>query len=178
MQGRFALFSAMCVALCILWAPASQAFAEPRIFQASLTPEAALREREVTIEGLTVGIWSENPQRGLALGFVSGSTGKSSGFSWSFVMNYAQSYSGVHWAPVNYTRENFSGWQNGAVNLTQQGFKGFQLGLVNYASQMRGLQLGLVNYAEEVDAGVQLGLANVIRENEWFPGMVLVNWRF
>jgi hypothetical protein len=63
---------------------------------------------------------------------------------------------------------------------------GFQCGLVNYAGTLNGFQLALVNYADQVDAGVQIGLVNIMPENEWFsalpdelaPGMVLVNWHF
>ncbi len=159
---------------------------ESKAFQASLTPKIAVHDPDVMIEGVSLGIWSENPQKAFALGFVSGSTGHSKGFSWSFLVNYADSYSGVHWAPVNYTKMDFTGWQSGMVNITKQGFKGFQSGFVNYAGVMTGLQLGLVNYAKTADSGLQLGLANVISENRWFedfpnslaPGFVIANWRF
>jgi hypothetical protein len=167
---------------------ASQAAAgEGKAFQASLTPDIGLHARDVRIEGLSIGVWSENPQNAFTLGFVSGSTGESSGFSWSFLMNYAESYSGVHWAPVNHAKANFVGWQSGLVNFTEQRFKGLQSAFVNYAATLQGLQLGVVNYARTTDVGgVQVGLANVIGENKWFqdfpdslaPGMVLVNWRF
>ena len=49
------------------------------------------------------------------------------------------------------------------------------------------MRLGLVDHAETADAGVQIGLVSVIRQNtSWFgelpeelaPAMVLVNWRF
>ena len=159
---------------------------ESKAFQASLTPEVAVHDRDVMIEGVSLGIWSENPQKAFTLGIVSGSTGQSKGFSWSFLVNYADSYSGVHWAPVNYTKMDFTGWQSGVVNITKQDFKGFQSGLVNYAGVMTGLQLGLVNYTETADSGLQLGLANVISENRWFenfpkslaPAFVIANWRF
>ena len=165
---------------------ATGALAESRAFQLSLTPDIAVHDRDVHIRGVSLGIWSENPQTAVALGIVSGSTGESAGFSWSLLANYADSYRGVQWAPVNYTRENFLGWQSGIVNYTDQDFVGLQTGLVNYVGNLKGVQLGVVNYAETASTGLQLGLVNVIRENRWFtelpnalaPGMVFVNWRF
>lgn len=64
--------------------------------------------------------------------------------------------------------------------------KGVQTGWVNYARRFTGVQLGLVNFAETAEAGLQVGIVNVMRKNRWFgefpdavaPGMVLVNWRF
>ncbi len=155
-------------------------------FQASLVPEVAIYDPEVKIQGLSIGVWSENPQKALSLGFVSGSTAESYGFSWSFLMNYADTYKGVHWSAVNYTKQEFTGWQSGIVNYTQGRFQGLQSGWFNYAGNMKGLQLGLVNYAETAKAGVQLGLGNIIRENSWFKdmpdslskGMAFINWRF
>ncbi len=160
--------------------------AETRPFQASLTPDMAIQDRNVVIEGLTLNIWGENPQRALSLGFVNGSIRNSSGFSWGVVLNYANSYRGVHWACVNYTKNEFIGWQGGLINYTNQHFEGFQSGLVNYARQMSGFQLGVLNFAEASEDGAQLGLLNVISENKWFsefpysvaPAMIFFNWRF
>jgi len=64
--------------------------------------------------------------------------------------------------------------------------KGVQVGGVNYAGRLTGLQLGLVNYAEAADSAVQVGLVNIMPQNEWFtgfpgelaPAMILVNWHF
>ncbi len=178
----FVLFSAF---LFVLVLP-TYTFAESRPFQASLTPDIAVHDRNVTIEGLALSIWGENPQKGVALGFVNGSTGESIGLSWSIVLNYADSYKGVHLALANYAKGNFLGWQGGFINYTENNFKGAQTGFVNYAKQFNGLQLGFINYAETAGSGVQIGLLNVIRENEWFsefpnavaPYMVFVNWRF
>ena len=164
----------------------STAFAETRAFQASLTPEIAVHDRDVVIEGLSLQLWGENPQKALSLGLVSGSVGQSSGFSLSLLANYADSYKGVHWGGINYTRKDFLGWQSGLINYTDQRFKGVQTGFVNYARHLKGVQFGLINFAQTADAGVQLGLGNIIRENRWFkdfpdsvaPGMVFVNWRF
>ena len=152
----------------------------------SITPDVALYNRHERIEGLVLGLWNENPQRALALGIVSGSTGRSAGLSWAFVLNYADDYTGIHWAPINYTKGEFTGWQAGVVNYVGGTMKGLQSGTVNYAKRLTGLQLGVVNYAETVDTGLQLGLVNIIPENEWFaglpnelaPGMIFINWRF
>lgn len=161
--------------------------------QLSLTPEFAIYDRSERIEGVALSIWGENPQSAFALGFVNGSTGDSVGLSVGLV-NYADSYTGCQWSFVNYTSGDFTGWQGGpffgllvsAVNYTEGTMKGFQCGLVNYAGTLNGLQLGFVNYAEAPESGVQIGIVNIMPENEWFsrlpdelaPGMVLVNWHF
>lgn len=159
--------------------------ADSRPFQASLTPDIAVHDRSVMIEGVALSIWGENPQKALALGFVNGSTGESAGFSWGLV-NYADSYTGVHWACVNFTKGNFLGWQHGFINYIDHHFKGLQTGGVNYAGQLNGVQLGLLNYAATTATGLQIGLVNLIPENQWFsqfpdsvaPLMVFLNWRF
>jgi hypothetical protein len=164
------------------------AFAEPatetKAFQASLTPDIAIQDKGTKIEGVALSIWGENEQTAFAFGFVNGSTGDSAGFSWGLV-NYADNYTGVQWAAVNYTKGSFVGWQGGMVNLADS-MKGLQWGAVNIAQSMTGLQLGYVNYAETAQNGVQVGLVNIISDNEWFSdfpddlaqGMVLVNWSF
>ena len=153
----------------------------------SLTPDVAVYDRSETIEGLTLSIWGENQQTSLALGIVNGSSGDSAGLSWGLVLNYADNYKGIQWAPINYTKGDFLGWQDGFVNYSGGAMKGLQTGVVNYAGSLTGLQLGLVNYAETTDAGVQIGLVNIIRQNtHWFtelpdelaPAMIFVNWRF
>ena len=172
---------------------ATGALAGNKPIQLSLTPDIALYDRSEPISGLTLSIWGENPQTGLALGLVNGSTGHSAGLSVG-LLNYADNYKGLQWGFVNYTKQDFSGWQGGpffgllvsAVNYTGGAMTGFQCGVVNYAGNLTGLQLGLVNYAETANSAVQIGLVNVIPQNQWFtalpdelaPGMVLVNWRF
>lgn len=165
---------------------AGTALAAGKPIQLSLTPDIAIFNRSQRINGLTIGIWSENPQTALALGIVNGSTGRSSGLSLALILNYADNYEGVQWAPVNYTKGDFLGWQGGIVNYTAGTMKGLQTGGVNYAGSLTGLQLGFINYAETAKSGVQIGLVNIIPSNRWFsglpnelaPGMILVNWRF
>jgi hypothetical protein len=165
---------------------ASGAMAESKLLQLSLTPDIAIFNRSETIEGLTLSIWGENPQSALALGIVNGSTGQSAGLSLGLLLNYAENYKGVQWAPINYTKGDFLGWQSGFVNYTGGLMKGLQTGTVNYAGRLTGLQLGVVNYAATAEAGVQIGLVNIIPQNQWFtalpdelaPGMVFVNWGF
>lgn len=151
----------------------------------SITPGVALYNRHERIDGVVIGLWSENPQRALSLGIVNGSTGQSAGFSWALLLNYADDYTGIHWAPINYTTGDFLGWQGGIVNYTRGTMQGLQSGMVNYAGSLTGVQLGLVNYAGTAQSGLQVGLINLIPSNEWFtglphelaPGMVFVNWR-
>lgn len=163
------------------------AYARSEPFQASLTPDIAIHDSDVMIEGLTLSIWGQNPQKALSLGVANGSTGESSGFSWGLLLNYADSYKGIHWGLVNYAKQDFLGWQHGGINYTGGLAKGVQTGWVNYARQLTGLQLGLVNFAGSAENGVQLGILNIMQETDtWFtefpdavsPGMVFVNWRF
>jgi len=176
-------FSAI-LATSLATVPAELTASEP--VQLSLLPDVAIYNRSTQIEGLSLGIWSENPQRALTLGLVNGSTGQSSGFSWAYLLNYSDHYKGIHWAAVNYTRADFLGWQAGFVNYSNNSMHGFQSGFINYVGQLKGLQLGFLNYAERVDQGVQIGLINLMPKNKWLtglpeefaPGMVLVNWHF
>jgi hypothetical protein len=158
---------------------------ETPVFQASLTPDIAIYSKTTEIHGLSLNIWGENPQKGVTLGFVNGSSGKSSGFTWGLV-NYSESYTGVSWGLVNVSTTSFVGWQSGWINVAQGEFTGFQSGwLVNYAEKCHGLQLGLVNYSENL-RGVQIGLANIAMNNPWFTdfpdklatGFPIVNWSF
>jgi hypothetical protein len=158
---------------------------ETAVFQASLTPDIAIHPTTTEIHGLSLNIWGENPQQGVALGLVNGSSGDSSGFSWGLV-NYSDSYTGVSWSIVDVNRTSFVGWQSGWINIAEGEFTGFQSGwLVNYAKDFHGLQLGLVNYSQNL-RGVQIGLANIAMNNPWFSdfpdklatGFPIVNWSF
>lgn len=190
-MNRFILVALGC-------AVASGAFSQSKFFQASLTPEIALKTRDTLIEGIALNIWGENPQSALAFGIVNGSTGESVGLSLG-ILNYTENYKGVQWALVNTAGGTFMGWQAGLVNYadTMAGFqyggvniattmKGLQLGWVNITKDLTGVQLGYVNYAQTAYAGIQIGLVNIIPENQWFSefpdelakGMVIVNWRF
>ena len=161
--------------------------------QLSLTPDFAIYDRSVRIEGVALSVWGENSQSAFALGLVNGSTGDSVGLSVGLV-NYADTYTGLQWGLVNYAKGDFTGWQGGpffgllvsAVNWTEGSMTGLQCGLVNYAGKLNGVQVGFVNVADTAKSGVQIGVVNVMPENEWFsklpdelaPGMILVNWHF
>jgi len=163
---------------------------ETKAFQASLTPDIAIQSRDTQINGVSIGVWNENPGSQWQLGFVNGATGDSVGLQ-CFVFlptiyNYAENYTGVQIAFVNYASGEFIGVQWGFVNITGGSFTGLQFGAVNYAETLTGLQLGFVNWATAAKSGVQVGLVNVIEENNWFTdlpqdlskGMVIVNWGF
>ncbi len=157
--------------LCSLVATAAACTAGAAGFQASLTPDIALQSKTTEISGLSLSIWGENPQHGVALGFINGSTGDSSGFSWAFLANYDDSYTGVQWGFVNLSKKSFVGWQSGFINIAQGDFQGLQWGLVNYSENLNG---------------VQIGLANIAENNDWFTsfpdqlakGFPFVNWSF
>jgi hypothetical protein len=156
---------------------ASGAIAKTAGFQASLTPDIAIQDRDTEITGVSIGVWNENPgpEFNWQFGFVNGATGDSVGVQWFVflptIFNYA---------------ENHTGAQLGFVNYTSGDFLGAQLGMVNIAGTLTGLQWGLVNYAETAQNGLQIGLVNIIEDNEWFSdfpndlakGMVIVNWSF
>lgn len=150
----------------------------------SLIPDIALYPRTEMVRGLSLSIWGENPQAGLAIGFVNGSTGDSGGLSIG-VINYAESYTGVQWGAFNISTENFTGWQNGWVNVAQGTFTGFELGFVNVSENTTGAQFGWINYAESLH-GVQAGLINVAMNNPAFhdfpdklaPVFPIINWSF
>ncbi len=157
-------------------AVASGAFAAG--FQASLTPDIAVQDRDTEITGVSIGVWNENPapKFNWQLGFVNGATGDSVGVQWFIFLptfyNYAENHTGLQWGWVNYVSEEITGAQIGVVNIAKKVDGGFQWGLVNYAETAHNL--------------FQLGLVNVIADNEWFKdfpsdlakGMVLVNWSF
>ena len=178
-MNKFKVVSALCLS-----ASAAQAD-NNAFFQASLTPDIAIYSRTTEINGLALSIWGENPQHGVALGFVNGSSDDSSGFSWGLV-NYSDTYHGVSWALVNVNQTSYDGWQDGLINVAEGDFVGFQSAyLVNYANHFQGFQLGLVNYAENLN-GVQIGLANIANNNPWFSefpnklatGFPILNWSF
>lgn len=165
---------------------AGVSLAGSKFLQLSLTPDVSIFGRNARIEGLTLGIWSENPQTALALGIVNGSSGQSAGFSAAFILNYADNYRGIEWAPINYVSGDMLGWQGGIVNYAGGSLKGLQSGTVNYAGRLTGLQLGVVNFADSAKTGGQIGLINLMPHNAWFsglpnelaPGMILINWCF
>ncbi|APG28175.1 hypothetical protein A7E78_10150 [Syntrophotalea acetylenivorans] len=149
------------------------AFAASNSFQASITPDLAIHPRGTRIGGVSLGIWSENPQDALTLGIVNGSTGTSSGLSLGFLANYAQNYKGLQLAFLaNYASGTATGVQGAAFN---------------YATKLHGLQLGFINFADTCDKGVQIGILNIMNQTKgWFtdlpnevaPGMVFINWRY
>jgi hypothetical protein len=166
----------------------STAMEGPAPFQASLTPDIAIKDSTTSIRGLSLSIWGENPQRSLALGLVNGTSGDSGGFSFGWLLNYGDDYTGVTWAAVNFTEGDVLGWQGGILNYSGGYMEGLQTGCANYASRIKGVQFGFLNFAESVDdVLVQVGILNIIRTNDsWFgdfpdelaPAMVFVNWRF
>ena len=162
------------------------AIADTQPINLSLTPDISLQDRSDRIEGLTLSIWGENEQESLAIGFVNGCCCDSMGLSLGLV-NYAENYTGVQWGILNTAKGDFSGWQHGAGNHVGGELYGLQTGWLNCAGHLRGLQLGLVNYTRTAGPGGQIGLLNVIAQNDmWIvdlpeqlaPAMIFVNWRF
>ena len=155
--------------------------------QLSLVPDYALHDQTDTITFASFNIWGMNQQQSLAIGFVNGSYGQSSGLSIGCI-NYSENYTGMQWGLLNSTYSNFTGLQAACLNYTADIFHGIQFGFVNYAGRLTGLQLGFFNMAAQADRGLQLGLVNLLPENRyWFtaglanevaPVMVIANWRF
>src|ERR1700761_8035086 len=95
------LKSTILLASLALSASSFSSWADSSPIQLSLTPDIALKSRDTLINGLSLNIWGENPQHGVALGFVNGSTGDdSTGFTVGIV-NYDDTYSGAQWGLVN-----------------------------------------------------------------------------
>ena len=67
------------IVLAILMIATGMAMADSKPVQLSLTPGVAIFDRSTNIEGVSLSIWGENPQKGFALGFVNGSSGNSAG---------------------------------------------------------------------------------------------------
>lgn len=157
------------VMVCML---ATCALAESSAFQLSLVPDVAIHSSDKTINGVSLGIWNENPGNQWQIGIVNGATGESQGLQWGLysIYNYADTYKGAQIGMVNYAKD----------------MTGLQWGGVNIATKMSGLQLGFVNYAESAGSCLQIGTINIISDNAWFTdlpqglakGMVIVNWRF
>jgi len=152
---------------------ATGAYAATKPFQLSLTPDVAIQSKTTQINGVTLNIWGENPQKAFALGLINGSTGNSQGLSLGLLANYAENYKGVQLA-----------W---LANYASGKASGLQWAIFNYAGDLSGLQLGLVNCAATSKQGLQIGLLNIMKETKtWFshlphqvaPGMIFVNWRF
>ena len=88
------------------------AFAETRSFQLSLVPDVSIHPKTTQIDGLIIGLWTENPQNAFSLGLVNGSTGDSSGLSLGLLANYPENYRGAQIAGfVNYAKGEMRGFQ-------------------------------------------------------------------
>ena len=162
-------------------------------FQASLTPNIAVHDRNEDINGVSIGVWNENPSAKFQwqFGFVNGATADSVGVQWFVflptIYNYAENYTGGQLAFVNYTSGKFVGAQLGAVSIAGD-LTGLQWSGVNWAKNCSsGVQLGVVNYTGTVtDWCFQLGLVNIIADNAWFKefpsefaqGFIIANWSF
>ncbi len=153
--------------------------------QLSLVPDIAIFPRTETIQGFSLGVWSENPQTSFTVGVINGSKGDSSGLT-AGIVNYGENYQGVQWALVNVYSGNVLGWQASTMNMVGGDFQGFQSGIVNLGHQeVTGVQLGLFNYAEKLH-GIQLGVVNIADNNPWFTeapnklatGFPVLNWSF
>ena len=174
---------------------ASGAMAESKPFQMSLVPDVAIEDRDTDINGVSIGVWNENPSEKFQwqLGFVNGSTGDSVGVQWlpllfwGTLYNYAENYTGAQVGWVNYASGEMTGLQWGWLGNYAGDLTGVQLGIANIATAVDGgFQWGFVNYAETANNLFQLGLVNIILDNEWFSdfpsdlakGFVVVNWTF
>ena len=75
-------------------------------------------------------------------------------------------------------REDMWGWQlSGLANFARR-MHGFQSAIgFNMTSDLRGAQLGLVNWASTCSAGFQVGLVNIIADNQ-IPFIPIVNAYF
>ncbi len=78
---------------------------------------------------------------------------------------------------ANYVSEDMWGWQIAAgVNYADR-VHGFQTSIFNMTKELRGAQLGILNYASTCSAGFQVGLVNLIMDNQ-IPFFPIVNAYF
>lgn len=172
----------LCLGVLLLGLAGVQA-QETSALQLSIVPVCGLHPNpETVINGVSLNIWGQNPQRALALGLVNGSTGDSGGLSLG-ALNYADNYSGVQLGAVNVVKGDFKGLQLGAVNWAESSSRSWQLGAINVCKDCQGLQLGAINYCESM-RGLQIGALNLITKSEWFapktlgPAFPIINWSF
>ena len=75
-------------------------------------------------------------------------------------------------------REDMWGWQIAAGANFARRVHGFQtVGICNMTDELRGAQLGIVNYAATCSAGFQIGIVNLIMDNE-VPFLPIFNCYF
>lgn len=181
------------IIMAVCCAVASGAMSATKPFQASLTPDIAIEDRTSDINGISIGVWNENPSSKFQwqFGFVNGSTGDSVGVQWFVFLptlyNYAENFTGAQLGWINWTSGKLVGAQLGFVSIADN-LTGVQWSMVNYAkTTTAGVQLGWVNYSGTVtDWAFQLGLINIIEDNNWFTdapqdlakGMIIANWSF
>ncbi len=77
----------------------------------------------------------------------------------------------------SYTREDMWGWQVALGFNYADRVHGFQTSICNMTKELRGAQLGIVNYASTCSAGFQVGLVNLIMDNQ-IPFFPIVNAYF
>lgn len=75
-------------------------------------------------------------------------------------------------------REDMWGWQIAGAATFARRLHGFQTAiLLNMTDELRGAQIGVVNYAATCSAGFQIGLVNLIMDNE-VPFLPIFNCYF
>ena len=74
-------------------------------------------------------------------------------------------------------REDMWGWQVAAGATFARRVHGLQTAIFNMTSDLRGAQVGLVNWASTCSAGFQVGLVNIIADNQ-IPFIPIVNAYF
>ena len=74
-------------------------------------------------------------------------------------------------------REDMWGWQIAAGGTFARRVHGLQTSIFTMTSDLRGAQIGLVNWASTCSAGFQVGLVNIIADNQ-IPFIPIVNAYF
>ena len=129
--------------------------------------------------GLDVGLvgCATGDFRGLAVGGA-----RSVGGQYG-LLNYADSLLGLQDGWLNVSTGDMSGVQWGFLNCACD-VSGVQCGAlvvfgVNVAvGTVRGCQVGIVNYAGRMEAGLQIGIVNVIARNGFLPVLPILNGGF
>ena len=85
----------------------------------------------------------------------------------------SQNVRGLQLSPVNFGAK-LDGGQVALVNLSKH-VKGAQVGIYNRTEDTNGAQIGIVNYTKKSNAGIQLGIINIMK-NGFLPVFPLFNF--
>ncbi len=122
-----------------------------------------------------------NITKGDTIGITAGAFGMNSvfyGLQCNLLGSMTDRFYGLSIAGLcNYVSEDMWGWQVALGANYAESVHGFQTAVCNMTKELRGAQLGLFNYASTCTAGFQVGLVNLIMDNQ-IPFIPIINAYF